>query len=149
MTPSIVTLVVGKENRIFAAHEDVLSASPVFREMLSQSYMDSQDNKRLYLGEEPEVFSSILEYLYKGDYTPRLVHNKRKNTWEMEQLGEESDAPSETTVYHHSVDGYVLKDTVIYCSAGKYGLEELKGIALQKQGLREYTLCRHNSFPVC
>ncbi|KAK7750106.1 hypothetical protein SLS62_007974 [Diatrype stigma] len=142
LTPSIVTLVVGKENRIFAAHEDVLCASPFFRETLSEMYMDSKDSKRLYLSEEePEIFSSILEYLYKGDYTPRLIHNKRKNTWEMEQLGEEGGAASEMTVYHHSVDGYVLKDTVIYCTAGKFGLDELKGIALQKQGLQSGIQC--------
>lgn len=91
-------------------------------------------NKRISLpDEEPEIFSSVLEYLYKGDYYPRLVHNKRKNTWEMEGGdGEER----ESTIHHHSVDGELLKDTVIYCAAEKYGLEELKRVALRKQGLR-------------
>jgi hypothetical protein len=42
----------------------------------------------------------------------------------------------ESTVYHHGVDGELLKDTVIYCTAEKYGLEELKRVALRKQGLR-------------
>ena len=41
------------------------------------------------------------------------------------------------TVYHHGVEGELLKDTVIYCTAEKYGLEELKKVALRKQGLRE------------
>jgi hypothetical protein len=85
--------------------------------------------------EEPEIFSSVLEYLYKGDYYPRLMHNKRKNTWELETG--EGGASVESTVYHHSIDGELLKDTVIYCTAEKYGLEELKRVALKKQGLRK------------
>lgn len=101
--------------------------------------MDPQTGKRLHLpDDEPEIFSSILEYLYKGDYYPRLVHNKRRNSWEIEQLDEER-GPSETTIYHHAIDGDILKDTVIYCTADKYGMEELKRVALRKQGLREST----------
>lgn len=46
----------------------------------------------------------------------------------------------ESTVYHHGVDGELLKDTVIYCTAEKYGLEELKRVALRKQGLRMFLI---------
>jgi hypothetical protein len=94
-------------------------------------------NKRITLpDEEPEIFSSILEYLYKGDYYPRLIQNKRRNTWELE-TGEGAGG-FESTIHHHSIDGDVLKDTVIYCTAEKYGLDELKRVALRKQGLRKY-----------
>ncbi len=95
--------------------------------------------KRISLpDEEPEIFSSVLEYLYKGDYYPRLVHNKRRNSYELEQLYEDDKASSESTVYHHGIDGDLLKDTVIYCAAERYGLDELKKISLRKQGLRKY-----------
>jgi hypothetical protein len=98
--------------------------------------MEAQ-NKRIYLpDEEPEIFSSVLEYLYKGDYYPRLVHNKRKNAWEFE-TSDGAAGNVESTVYHHGVDGELLKDTVIYCTAEKYGLDELKRVALRKQGLRK------------
>lgn len=98
--------------------------------------MEAQ-NKKIYLpDEEPEIFSSVLEYLYKGDYYPRLVHNKRRNAWELE-TGEGGAGSVESTVYHHGVDGELLKDTIIYCTAEKYGLEELKRVALRKQGLRK------------
>jgi hypothetical protein len=94
-------------------------------------------NKKITLpDEEPEIFSSILEYLYKGDYYPRLIQNKRRNTWELE-TGEGAGG-FESTIHHHSIDGDVLKDTVIYCTADKYGLDELKRVALRKQGLRKY-----------
>lgn len=98
-------------------------------------------NKRISLpDEEPEIFSSVLEYLYKGDYYPRLVHNKRRNTWELE-TGEGGTGSVESTVYHHGVEGELLKDTVIYCTAEKYGLDELKRVALRKQGLQSGIQC--------
>jgi len=97
--------------------------------------------------EEPVVFSSVLEYLYKGDYYPRLLHNKRRNTFELEDAGPTSNSPQpeknpggrgsvEATIFHSGVGGELLKDTVIYCIAEKYGLEELKRLALRKQGLQ-------------
>lgn len=100
-------------------------------------------SKRISLpDEEPEIFSSVLEFLYKGDYYPRLVHNKRRNSWELEPTSTETQV--ESTVYHRVVDGDLLKDTVIYCAAEKYGLEELKKLALRKQGLRKFS---HRCFP--
>ncbi|KAG4034662.1 hypothetical protein MFRU_002g00190 [Monilinia fructicola] len=138
LTSSIVTIIVGRDQRLFAAHEEVLCLSPFFQSACRNQYMEPP-NKRISLpDEEPEIFSSVLEYLYKGDYYPRLVHNKRKNTWEMEGGdGEER----ESTIHHHSVDGELLKDTVIYCAAEKYGLEELKRVALRKQGLQSGLHC--------
>ncbi|KAI1490487.1 hypothetical protein F5X96DRAFT_547038 [Biscogniauxia mediterranea] len=141
LTPSIVTLIIGKDQRIFAAHEDVLCASPWFQKTLSDQYRDSQNSKRIHLpDEEPEIFSSILEYLYKGDYYPRLVHNKRRNSWEIERLDDDKSS-NEATIYHHGIDGDILKDTVIYCTAEKYGLEELKRVSLRKQGLQSGIQC--------
>lgn len=138
LTSAIVTLVVGAEQRLFAAHEDVLCASPFFSNALRNGYMDAATKRIALPDEEPEIFSSVLEYLYKGDYYPRLVHNKRRNSWELEPSSEEERATVESTVYHRSVDGDLLKDTVIYCAAEKYGLEELKKLSLRKQGLREF-----------
>ncbi|KAK3394436.1 hypothetical protein B0H63DRAFT_45731 [Podospora didyma] len=131
---AIVTLVIGQEQRIFAAHENVLLTSPFFQSVLHNQMLDSQTKKISLPDEEPEIFSSILEYLYKGDYYPRLVHNKKRNSWELEQPSDNSR--TEATIYHHPVDGDLLKDTVIYCAAEKYGLEELKRVALRKQGLQ-------------
>ncbi|UQC88261.1 uncharacterized protein CLUP02_13784 [Colletotrichum lupini] len=161
LTSAIVTLVVGTEQRLFAAHEDVLCASPFFQNALranlygspadvvgspaSVASSSAAPTKRIALpDEEPEIFSSVLEYLYKGDYYPRLVHNKRRNSWEIEALssnGENGRGGVESTVYHHGVDGDLLKDTVIYCAAEKYGLEELKRVSLRKQGLQSGIQC--------
>ncbi len=72
--------------------------------------------KRVNLPEEiPEIFSSILEYLYKGDYYPRLLHNKRRNTWELEDAAENSGARGiiESTVHHLATGEPLLKDTML------------------------------------
>lgn len=126
----IVTLVVGPEQRIFAAHENVLAKSPFFSTVLRKQYMESSGKRLALPDEDPEVLSSILEYLYKGDYSPKLVHNKRRDVWEIE-------SNDFATVQLHGIKGDVLKDTVIYCASEKYGLDELKRIALRKQGLRK------------
>jgi hypothetical protein len=143
LTSPIVTFTVGREGRLFAAHEDVLSLSPVFAAACRGQLMSQ--SKRIDLpDEEAEVFSCVLEYLYKGDYYPRLQHNKRSNTWELEDAATSSPNPNqiggrgstEATTYISAVGEHLLKDTVIYCAAEKYGLEELKRLALRKQGLQ-------------
>lgn len=136
LTSSIITIVVGREQRLFAAHEDVLCLSPFFQAACRGQFLESTSKRISLPDEEPEIFSSVLEYLYKGDYYPRLVHNKKRNSWEIESGGGGTGSV-ESTVYHHFVDGELLKDTVIYCTAEKYGLEELKRVALRKQGLRK------------
>lgn len=42
----------------------------------------------------------------------------------------------ESTIFHPWANGDLLKDTAIYCAAEKFGLEELKRLALRKQGLQ-------------
>ncbi len=91
MTSPIVTLVVGNEQRLFAAHEDILCVSPYFQSALKDNHSGSSAKRLVLSDEEPEIFSSVLEFLYKGDYYPRLLHNKRKNSWELED-GEASAA---------------------------------------------------------
>ncbi|CZT00509.1 uncharacterized protein RAG0_08525 [Rhynchosporium agropyri] len=140
LTSSIITLVVGREQRLFAAHEDVLCISPFFQVACRGQFMEAAAKRISLPDEEPEIFSSILEYLYKGDYYPRLIHNKRKNSWELE-TGDGGTGSIESTVYHHGIDGELLKDTVIYCTAEKYGLDELKRVALRKQGLQSGIQC--------
>jgi hypothetical protein len=39
-------------------------------------------------------------------------------------------------MFHSGVGDELLRDTVVYCAAEKYGLEELKSLALRKQGLQ-------------
>ncbi|KAI4235019.1 MAG: hypothetical protein L6R40_006565 [Gallowayella cf. fulva] len=143
LTSPIVTICVGPEQRLFAAHEDVLSHSPFFAAICRGQFLETA-TKRVNLPEElPEIFSSVLEYLYKGDYYPRLLHNKRRNTWELEETTNNNGGRGnvESTVFHHGAGQVLLKDTMLYCTADRYGLDELKRLALRKQGLQSGIQC--------
>jgi len=143
LTSAIVTIVVGPDQRLFAAHEDVLSHSPFFASALRGQFFESNTRRIDLPSEEPEIFSCILEYLYKGDYYPRLVHDKRRQTWMLEGAVSSPDpnkgdrvAAVEPTIYHSGVGDIILRDTAVYCAAERYGLEELKRLSLRKQGLQ-------------
>jgi hypothetical protein len=152
LAPSpIVTLTVGREGRLFAAHEDILCQSSFF-EAACRNQFQAQSKRISLPDEEPEVFSAVLEYLYKGDYYPRLLQSKHRNSWELEDAvrGSPHTSPNienngggravstavEATIYIASCGQHLLRDTVIYCAADRYGLEELKRLALRKQGLQ-------------
>lgn len=115
MTSAIITLCVGAEQRLFAAHEDVLSNSPYFVHLCQQQFYES--NKRIVLpNEEPEIFSSVLEYLYKGDYYPRLEFDKRRHSWSLEDANDLSARAGtvEVTLFDNGNSVKILKDTMIY-----------------------------------
>lgn len=148
LTSPIITLCVGPEQRLFAAHEDILSTSPFFAAICRGQLLESA-SKRINLPDDlPEILSSVLEYLYKGDYYPRLLHNKRRNTWELEDAADNNHnngaggrGQVESTVYHPVTQQVLLKDTLLYCTAERYGLDELKRLALRKQGLQSGIQC--------
>lgn len=122
------------EKRLFVAHEDVLSRSPYFRPILRDLAIEDQEDKVIeLLDEEPEVMSCVLEFLYRGDYYPRIIHNELEDAKASQAGGHGS---SEPTIYVPKVGEELLRDTVVYCAAEKYGLEELKRLALRKQGLQ-------------
>lgn len=134
---AVITLAIGREQRLFAAHEDVLAHSPYFQNACRDQF--SSATKRIDLpDEDPEVFSSILEYLYKGDYFPRLEYDTKRRTWNLE-AGGATNGTNEAII--HTPSGPILKDTVVYCQAEKYGLHELKKLALRKQGLQSGIQC--------
>ncbi|KAJ5692875.1 hypothetical protein N7462_002298 [Penicillium macrosclerotiorum] len=133
-------MVVGSEQRLFAAHEDVLSTSLYFRTALKEKLLEDGAKQLALPDEEPEILSCVLEFLYKGDYYPRLFHSKHRDSWYLENAQDSDEnggrGSSEATFFHPGVGDVVLRDTVVYCTAEKFGLEELKRIALRKQGLQ-------------
>lgn len=140
LNSSIITMVVGPDQRLFAAHEDILSRSPFFANFLKNQFLDNSA-KRIELPDEiPEILSCVLEFLYKGDYYPRLLHDKRRNTWDLEDAQEHTKndgrRTTDATVYILAAGGDVLRDTVVYCAADRYRLDDLKKLSLRKQGLQ-------------
>jgi hypothetical protein len=114
LTSAIITICVGSEQRLFAGHEDVLCQSPFFQAACKGQFLESNAKRINLPDEQPEILSSVLEYLYKGDYYPRLMHNKRRDTWELED-GQSANGKGnvESTVYHDAIGQTLLKDTVI------------------------------------
>nr|POF13309.1 hypothetical protein CFP56_10456 [Quercus suber] len=153
LNSAIVTIAVGHDQRLFAAHEDVLSRSPWFAEACREQFFQSPGQRRINLPDvEPEIFSVLLEYLYKGDYFPRLLHDRKRDTWTLEDVDDlisPSTSPRSpdadvkkhgaihelATIYHSGVGDRILRDTVIYCTALRFALPELQRLALRKQGL--------------
>jgi len=115
LTSTIITLCIGREQRLFAAHEDVLCHSPYFASMCRGPFFESTSKRIDLPDEEPEIFSSVLEYLYKGDYYPRLEYDKRRHSWQLEDgLNSPGRPSSESIVYLTGSQVPLLKDTVIY-----------------------------------
>ncbi|KAL1988020.1 hypothetical protein VTN96DRAFT_1544 [Rasamsonia emersonii] len=142
LTSAIVTICVGPEQRLFAAHEDVLCVSPFFAACCRGQFLESHSKRINLPDEQPEILSCVLEYLYKGDYYPRLIHNKRRNTWELEDDRMDIDGETrEPTIIDQNTGAVVLKDTAVYCAAERYNLPELKRLALRKQGLQSGIQC--------
>jgi hypothetical protein len=109
LTSAIITICVGPDQRLFAGHEEILSRSTYFQTALKAAFFDSGARRIDLPDESPEVLSAVLEYLYKGDYTPKLIHHKKRDTWEIEDTG----SAGEATVMHHRSNAPILKDTAI------------------------------------
>ncbi|KAL4942422.1 hypothetical protein BDV06DRAFT_192182 [Aspergillus oleicola] len=140
---SVITISVGPDKRLFAAHREILCVSPFFTTACARAQsLDPINGRRIALPEEqPEVFSCILEYLYRGDYYPRLIHNEKHKMWELEKPRLNHGKSDGVTLFSPAAEGEILKDTAVYCSANKYGLEHLKRLSLLKQGLHSGIQC--------
>lgn len=141
LNSAIVTISVGPSQRLFAAHEDVLSKSPYFAQACLAQFFESSGKRIELPTDEPEVFSAVLEYLYKGDYSPKLIYDKKRATWLLDEADSGINRQSESTIYSNAMGGSILKDTAIYCAAHRYNLPELQRLSLKKQGLQSGVQC--------
>ncbi|KAM0720578.1 hypothetical protein Q7P37_004714 [Cladosporium fusiforme] len=143
LNSTIVTISVGPTQRLFAAHEDVLCKSPYFAQACRAQFFETA-NKRIELAnEEAEVFSALLEYLYKGDYSPQLAYDKKRASFSLAStFTNKAPGASEATILMADVGVPILKDTAIYVRGPPrtvlpidIPLPHLQSLALKKQGL--------------
>ena len=111
LNSAIITISVGPSQRLFAAHEDVLCKSTHFAQYCRAQFFEASGKRINLPDEEPEVFSAVLEYLYKGDYTPKLIYDKKRASWYLEDV---DASTGESAIHQGGVGGAVLKDTMIY-----------------------------------
>jgi hypothetical protein len=109
-----VTISVGPEQRLFAAHEGVLNKSPFFADIIRAQFFEPAGKRIELPNEAAEVFSAVLEYLYKGDYTPTINYDKKRGSWFLE----DQDGTNANDYCIQSAHGaMILRDTVIYVSS--------------------------------
>lgn len=69
-----------------------------------------------------------------------MLHGKRRDSWHLENAHDPHNnggrGSSQATIFHSGMGEVILRDTVVYCAAEQYGLEDLKRLALRKQGLQ-------------
>lgn len=111
-----MTISVGPTQRLFAAHEDVLCKSPYFAQACREQFFEPAGKRFELANEEPEVFSAVLEYLYKGDYSPQLAYDKKSGAFHLASCQSTTVTVSDSTVHHTGIDVPILKDTAIYAS---------------------------------
>ncbi|PWY82868.1 hypothetical protein BO70DRAFT_361787 [Aspergillus heteromorphus CBS 117.55] len=158
LNPDVITVTVGPTKRLFAAHKDILCVSPYFAAICARSNNNPSSSsssesslltttpspcpRNINLpDEQPEVFSCVLEYLYRGDYYPRLQHDKTRDTWRLETTGSGTEDSAAATMYSPAAGAEILRDTAVYCLAQKFSLETLKRLSLKKQGLHSNIPC--------
>lgn len=145
-TSAVVTICVGKDQRLFAAHEEILSRSSFFEQAIRELFF-SVNAKRIDLyDEDAETFSCVLEYLYRGDYTPRMLQSKSRGAFIEGGVEDVLSSPlkkdangarsSTATIYHTVARETILRDTAVYCAAIRYDIPDLQRLALRKQGLQ-------------
>jgi len=70
LTSPIVTLIVGRDQRVFAAHEDVLSLSPFFRAALKGQFLEGDTKEVICLMKNPR-YSPVFSNTYTRVTTTR------------------------------------------------------------------------------
>lgn len=100
LNSAIITITVGKDKRLFAAHEEVLARSPVLADACRAQFFAPSGERRIELpDEEPVVFAAVLEYLYKREYTPRLLKDVKRDVWYLEDDEPAEDGPLHPTSF--------------------------------------------------
>jgi hypothetical protein len=70
----VIEIVVGETApRTFRAHKAILCKSPFFNCALNGSFKEARENMVKLPEDDPKIFSSILEYLYGDEYSPRMI----------------------------------------------------------------------------
>lgn len=97
----------------------MLCKSPYFAQACRAQFFEASGKRIGLPNEEPEIFSAVLEFLYKGDYTPKIAYDKKRASW---FLDDDGAGMGENVVSVGGVGGPVLKDTVIYVSISRLPL---------------------------
>ncbi|MCJ1360524.1 MAG: hypothetical protein MMC33_010532 [Icmadophila ericetorum] len=117
----IVELLVGSGDgqTLLTAHQALLVQSPYFAGLVSE-LVENMRSKTIPLEtEDLDAMGCFLQYLYTGEYYPKVLGDGKL----------ESDKGGQTTDENGE---QLLKHAKVYSLAGKFGVDELKSLALLK-----------------
>ena len=117
----IVTLAVGSldEPTTITGHQSLLSKSPFFK-----SYFASATSPyTVHLPDESlDAVGCFIQYLYTGEYFPKLIKRKDDDVLENDPAHSIKDEEGD----------HLLKHARVYTLADKFGMKELKSLAHKK-----------------
>lgn len=133
----MVKVIVGIEPNTytFHAHEGILSKSSFFERALNGGFKESITREVKLPEDDPDIFSSVLEYLYCQEYSPRITIVKADH-WA---------GPTFLKAGARTIPGYAaapeqpelqgaaaMRHAKIYCLAEKFGMTDLQELVLEK-----------------
>lgn len=118
-------------SRTFYAHEGILSKTQFFNRALNGKFQEATTREVELPEDDPEAFSSVLEFLYGEEYSPRLI------TERSDKPGVRAGALSITgyfavTEQPDQLCAAAMRHAKIYCLADKFGITDLQKLVLQK-----------------
>ncbi|KAI5841035.1 hypothetical protein DFP73DRAFT_556623 [Morchella snyderi] len=134
---SMVKVTVGG-TQTFYAHEGILSKSDFFQKALNGGFKEASTREVLLPEDDPEIFSSVLEYLYSEEYAPRLKLTKVvKNSYDYNHSLHDSSFQALPCIYgskpkNEDIALAALRHAKIYCLADKLGLKHLQTLVITK-----------------
>lgn len=134
----MVKVLVGGKNT-FYAHEGILSKSAFFERALNGGFKEATTREVLLPDDEPEIFSSVLEYLYGEEYAPRLKFHKTVKVLSGCKSHSYVDSNFQTlpcifgsSPKYDDIASAALRHAKIYCLADKLGLKALQALVITK-----------------
>lgn len=124
----------------FYAHEGILSKSVFFERALNGEFLEATTREVLLPDDEPEIFSSVLEYLYSEEYAPRLGFSKTvKKIVDQYRTPQSIESTFQTlpcifgsTPKSEDIALAALRHAKIYCLADKLELKGLQALVITK-----------------
>lgn len=124
----MVKVIVGPSSQIFYAHEGILTKVDYFDRTLSGGFMESKTREVTLPDDDPQIFSSVLEFLYSEEYSARF-----KMAGGTKGVKGVKSIPGYNGVgLSRHLRAAAMRHAKIYCLADKFGMAKLQKLVLEK-----------------
>lgn len=124
----MVKIIVGPSSETFYAHEGILTKVDYFDRTLNGEFLESKTREVTLPDDDPQIFSSILEFLYSEEYSARFkMVGGTKGT-----KGVKSIPGYNGVELPKHLCAAAMRHAKIYCLADKFGMTNLQKLVLEK-----------------